>query len=80
VFAGLQPIPRAGITDDVARAAVFLSADGSGFINGHDLVIDGGLTATGLGGWSASLALRANIANRMKVALAQPSNPESNVN
>jgi len=43
-MASLQPIPRAGRTDDIARAAVFLASDDSTFINGHDLVVDGGVT------------------------------------
>ncbi len=38
-----QPIPRAGIVDDIAKAAVFLASDDSTFINGHDLVVDGGM-------------------------------------
>ena len=42
-FAKLQAIPRAGITDDIANAAVFLASDEAGFINGEDLVVDGGL-------------------------------------
>ena len=42
-MASLQPIPRAGRTDDIAKAAVFLASDDSTFINGHDLVVDGGV-------------------------------------
>src|SRR6185312_13222279 len=44
VYKTAQPIPRAGLTDDIAHAAVFLASDESGFINGHDLVVDGAIT------------------------------------
>ncbi len=44
IYKTAQPIQRAGIPDDIAHAAVFLASDESGFINGHDLVIDGGIT------------------------------------
>jgi NAD(P)-dependent dehydrogenase (short-subunit alcohol dehydrogenase family) len=42
-LAKMQPIPRAGLPEDIAHAAVFLASDDSSFINGHDLVVDGGV-------------------------------------
>jgi NAD(P)-dependent dehydrogenase (short-subunit alcohol dehydrogenase family) len=43
LFERLQPIQRPGVPDDIARAALWLASDESTFVNGHDLVIDGGL-------------------------------------
>lgn len=40
-----QPLPRAGLPEDVAAAVAFLSSDDAGFITGRDLVIDGGAIA-----------------------------------
>jgi NAD(P)-dependent dehydrogenase (short-subunit alcohol dehydrogenase family) len=44
VFKAAQPVPRAGLPDDIAHAAVFLASDESSFVNGNDLVVDGGVT------------------------------------
>ena len=43
VLAKMQAIPRAGLPADIAKAALFLASDESGFVNGADLVVDGGL-------------------------------------
>lgn len=39
-----QPIPRGGRPRDIAEAAAYLASDGAGFVTGHALVVDGGLT------------------------------------
>ena len=44
LFAEAQPIRRSGSPEDVARAALWLASDDSGFVNGHALVVDGGVT------------------------------------
>jgi NAD(P)-dependent dehydrogenase (short-subunit alcohol dehydrogenase family) len=66
-FAALQPIPRAGATDDIARAAVYLASDGSSFVNGQDLMVDGGMTSV-TRGWSTMVATRAEVSRRIKAA------------
>ncbi len=55
-----QPLRRAGTPEDVAPAAVWLASDGARFVNGHDLVVDGGICAGRP--ISVSLAERAQMA------------------
>jgi NAD(P)-dependent dehydrogenase (short-subunit alcohol dehydrogenase family) len=43
VFTSMQPIPRAGIPDDIAQCVCWLASDRSSFVNGEDVVVDGGL-------------------------------------
>lgn len=39
------PVGRIGRPEDIAAAVAFLAADEAGFVNGANLVVDGGLTA-----------------------------------
>jgi len=52
-LAHLNPLKRACVPEDVAEAALWLASDDASFINGHALVMDGGVTCGRL--WSATL-------------------------
>ena len=65
MFATLQPIPRSGVTDDIANAAVFLASDRGSFIHGHDLVVDGGVSLAGQN-WDNVIELRASLYAKIK--------------
>jgi 3-oxoacyl-[acyl-carrier protein] reductase len=40
---GRTPLGRAGVPEDIAKAAVFLASDESGWITGEDIVVGGGV-------------------------------------
>jgi NAD(P)-dependent dehydrogenase (short-subunit alcohol dehydrogenase family) len=44
-LAHATPLPRSGVSEDVAAAAVFLASEDGSFVNCHDLVVDGGRTS-----------------------------------
>jgi NAD(P)-dependent dehydrogenase (short-subunit alcohol dehydrogenase family) len=47
-----QPLPCVGRADDIAQAALFLASDASRLVTGHNLVVDGGISA----GWPVAVA------------------------
>ena len=46
-LAKATPLRRSGLPKDIAAAAVFLASDEGAYVNCHDLVVDGGMTAGG---------------------------------
>jgi NAD(P)-dependent dehydrogenase (short-subunit alcohol dehydrogenase family) len=63
-----QASPNPGMAEDIARAALYLASDASSFMNGHNLILDGGITA----GRPASVmfAERANLARELSAPTA----------
>ncbi len=41
----LAPSRRTGEPEDVARVAAFLASDDAGYVNGANIVVDGGVSA-----------------------------------
>ena len=46
-----QPIPKAGVPEDIAAAALYLACDDSLFVTGTHLVVDGGITIGNRHAW-----------------------------
>jgi NAD(P)-dependent dehydrogenase (short-subunit alcohol dehydrogenase family) len=59
VFSTLQPIQRPGQPEDIAHAVLWLASDSSSFVNGHALVVDGGLTLGSI--WSQAEATQSQL-------------------
>jgi NAD(P)-dependent dehydrogenase (short-subunit alcohol dehydrogenase family) len=68
-----QPIPHACQPEDIAKAVLWLASAESGFVNGHALVIDGGLT----GGqkWSVTLKRQQQLCEILTKAHAAGARP-----
>jgi NAD(P)-dependent dehydrogenase (short-subunit alcohol dehydrogenase family) len=52
--AKVQPIPKAGVPDDIAKAALYLASDDSAFVTGTHIVVDGGITIGSRHSWDPS--------------------------
>ena len=46
-----QPIPKSGLPEDIAAAALYLASDDSVFVTGTHLVVDGGITVGSRHAW-----------------------------
>ncbi len=46
-----QPIPKPGLPEDIARAALYLASDDSAFVTGTHIVVDGGITIGSRHAW-----------------------------
>lgn len=51
-----QPIPKAGLPEDIAKAALYLASDDSAFVTGQHLVVDGGITVGSRHSWDQTAA------------------------
>ena len=49
-----QPIPKAGLPEDIAAAALYLASDDSRFVTGTHVVVDGGITIGSRHAWDAT--------------------------
>jgi NAD(P)-dependent dehydrogenase (short-subunit alcohol dehydrogenase family) len=51
-----QPVPKPGLPEDIAQAALYLASDASAFVTGTHLVVDGGITVGGTHSWNPQAA------------------------
>jgi NAD(P)-dependent dehydrogenase (short-subunit alcohol dehydrogenase family) len=73
----IQPIPKAGLPEDIARAALYLASDDSEFVTGTHIVVDGGVTIGGRHAWDhaapspllSAMGITPEQAEQMRAAL-----------
>lgn len=73
----IQPVPKAGLPDDIARAALYLASDDSAFVTGTHIVVDGGITIGGRNSWDkdspspllAAMGITPEQAEQMRAAI-----------
>ena len=73
----IQPTPKAGLPEDIARAALYLASDDSAFVTGTHIVVDGGITVGGRHSWDvgaqspllAAMGITPEQAEQMRAAM-----------
>lgn len=74
----IQPVPKAGLPEDIARAALYLASDDSEFVTGTHIVVDGGITVGGRSAWDrtapnpllSAMGISVEQAEQMRAAMA----------
>lgn len=69
-----QPIPKAGLPEDIARACLFFASDDSVFVTGTHIVVDGGLTTGPRSAWDPEEQQRRMAARQAAAATSQKAN------
>jgi NAD(P)-dependent dehydrogenase (short-subunit alcohol dehydrogenase family) len=64
-----QPIPKAGLPEDIARACLFFASDDSVFVTGTHMVVDGGMTVGPRQSW--------DMEERQRLMMARMSAPKN---
>jgi len=73
-----QPIPRGGLPSDIAEAALYLGSDGSSFVTGQALAVEGGITLGPSGTAGASAFAPIAVAMGIDLEAIAAMTPETN--